>query len=1105
MPDVMRPLSRGSSFLIAVFLLVGWVTMIATARAGQTPEMLDLSGPWTVRLDPDDAGERGGWATEPITGYAITLPTTLDLAGIGYALDLETMTYEVDAQLTRWPSRPLVERVDEAGHLVRRICFLGAAWYGRDIVIPDDWEDCHIQLRLERVLWESTVFIDGVEMSRSDSLVAPHLHDLGSLEPGTHRLVVRVDNREIHPIGTIGHAYGPETQSRWNGILGDIELIAHHPIFIERVDVHPSADARSAVFRVLVRNTLGHAATRVLSASVLGPDGNVIGDAAESISLAPGRHEIEFTLAITADVTRWSEFTPMLYDAEVTLQAGEVAQRERVRFGFRSVRRDGRMMLLNDQTLFLRGTLDCCVYPRTGHPPMTVDAWRDVLTTIKRYGFNHVRFHTWCPPRAAFEAADELGIYLAPETPFWVDDWTTNMPEGPACLGRDAEVTAYIEREMARIGEAYGNHPSFLMFCIGNEFGGQSNWERIDQLLADQKDRDPRRLYNASTARRRVPSDDYWVTHRTASQSARGVGPAHTNWNFAAAVADADLPVVAHETGQRPVYPDFDDLLGKFDGPLLPLNYERFRRRLEASGQADLVPAFERASARFQQVLYKAEHEAFHRTEKLGGYQLLMLNDFTGQSEALVGVLDPFWEEKGVTTVADVRSWNSPYVLLARFDRYIWSSDETITASLQLANHGPAALPTPRVRWRVRTSDGEVHTQGIVEIKRAPAGAISDLGEIAVPLEDLPEVPGRYTLDVTMGPVRNSWQVWVYASEPPVPYDGEVTVTRDADVAINAVERGERALLIASGAENQHARRSSFLPVYWSGGWWGDRFSTLGLLCDQAHPALALFPNDGHSDWQWKTLLDYGAIFDLSATPSDLDPIVRGVPDFHYNAKLGYVFETRVGAGRLIVSGFDLDRSDAVTQQLRSSVLRYMQSDAFDPVCAMGADEIRSLAARPQPLPIVDRASVETLMERALYAVSAAALVDEKWENIPWAPSLDRVVRSSDGFSHRITSGGTWKDEDGAAWHGNPLGVELKLPPGTEGVLLIHMHDWNRLGRLGNVTVEDRKYTLGDHEDGVWAAIDVRQEDTTDGIVRITVAPSAGPNLMVSRLAFVPR
>jgi beta-galactosidase len=269
-------------------------------------------------------------------------------------------------------------------------------------------------------------------------------------------------------------------------------------------------------------------------------------------------------------------------------------------FGFRHVDHKGSTLRINGRTVFLRGTLDCCVYPETGHPPMTQGAWERVLGVVKQYGFNHVRFHTWCPPDAAFEAADRLGLYLQPETPAWIDDWGVETVTRPRGIGRDPEVVAFLRAELRRVCAAYGNHPSFVMLAIGNEFGFKNtDWACVNEMVQEIKLADPRRLYSGCTARKHLPADDYWVTHDSGAAT-RGLGPAHTDWDLAKAAAASPVPVIAHETGQRPVFPDYERLLPAFTGPLAPLNPERYRRVLQASRMERQAREFVRTSALFQ-------------------------------------------------------------------------------------------------------------------------------------------------------------------------------------------------------------------------------------------------------------------------------------------------------------------------------------------------------------------------------------------------------------------------------------------------------------------------------------------------------------------------
>ncbi len=914
------------------------VCLLLAISNGHAKDWMNLAGAWRLRLDPDDQGAQAGWAAAPLTnGNTILLPNTTDRAGFGFALDTNTMRHATAFPVTtRFPAVKEPARADEHGYLVRRHLFVGPAWYERDLEIPVTWTNRSLALRFERALWKTDAWIDGRAVGSCDSLVAEHRFELGALAPGRHRLTVRVDNRLIHNLSTITHAYGPETQSRWNGLIGDLKLEAAAALSVRSVAMFPAADRRSARAVVVLANARGGLVSAALSARLF-PENNPtpLAESVLSVTGTPGLSTNEITLKLDAPAEPWDEFAPRRYRVQVRLenQAG-LLDEETVHFGFRHLERVGKEIRLNGRPVFLRGTLDCAVYPNTGHPPMSVPEWQRVLGVVKEYGFNHVRFHTWCPPDAAFEAADQLGVYLQAEAPAWIDDWGVSTVTKPLGLGRDADVTEYLRAEVRRISEAYGNHPSFMMFTMGNEFGlKNTDWERVNALVEEIKTLDPRRLYSGCTARRRLAADDYWVTHNS-GMSTRGVGTAQTDWDFTKAAEASPVPLIAHETGQRPVFPDYEPLLQKFTGPLLPLNLERYRRALVASGRDGQVKEFVRASARFQLTQYKAEHEAMRRTRGYAGYQLLMLNDFTGQSEALVGILDPFWESKGVVSAAEVRAWNAPTVLLARFPRFVWSSDDSFRARIELAHSGPSALSAGTWTWSLTTRQGETVGRGTQETASLAAGSLSDLGEITAPLGSV-RVAAALTLRIRLGDVENLWNLWVYpaSGDEPEPKDVLLTKTLD-DAVLETLRHGGKVLWLAHGLKNPRAARTGFESVYWSAGWWGNQFSSLGLLCDPQHPALAEFPNDGWSDWQWRDLCAGATTLDLEGAPAGFRPIIQPVPDFHFNALLAHLFEAKVGPGSLVICGYDLatdlDHRPA-TRQFRRSLFRYLAGPAFRP------------------------------------------------------------------------------------------------------------------------------------------------------------------------------
>lgn len=916
------------------------LVMLCSANAPRTraQDTLDLSGQWQLRLDAEDQGMRQQWFAKPLDApTSIALPNTTDLAGLGHPLDLKNLQYAVPyPTTTRFPGVAEPRHVDEQGYLVRKNLFVGPAWYERTVTLPATWHRHPVTLRLERAMWETTVWVDGQPKGSCDSLVAQHCYQLGELKGATHRITIRVDNRMLWNISTITHAYGPETQSRWNGIVGRIELERHPRLSIRQLATYPAADRRSVRARLKLANQLeGDRQVQVRLRLTSEHSEQLIAESLTPISVREGTSYQEVTLQLSDAAKPWDEFHPQRYEltAELLDADGRIKSRLATLFGFRHIATVGNEIRLNGQRIFLRGTLDCCVYPRTGHPPMSLNEWKRILGAIKQYGFNHVRFHTWCPPAAAFAAADQLGLYLMVETPAWIDDWGVKTVTRPRGIGDDEDVIAYLRREMHRISEAYGNHPSFVMFTIGNEFGmTQTDWDRVAAMVKEIKESDPRRLYSGCCARRCLDVDDYWVTHRT-TVATRGIGPAHTDWDFGEAVAGSAKPVICHETGQRPVFPDYQRLLPKFTGPLLPLNYARHRRTLQQNGLIAQTHDFVRASARFQYEQYKSEHEAMRRTDGLAGYQLLMLSDFTGQSEALVGIVDPFWESKGIVSQSEVRRWNGPTALLARFPKYAWTNEEKFTASISVAHFAPTDIQS-EFTWTLKSADGAIVGHDTDANFKVPTGGESPLSTISVPLDTLQQ-PTLLTLHAALDRIENEWKFLVVPAESPAVQPRDIIIARNLDTStVHALTAGGTVVWLAHGFENAYASRTGFASVYWSAGWWGNPFSTLGIVCGADHPVFRQFPNHGYSDWQWYALGQGATTLRLSGAPHGYRPLIQGVPDFHFCELLAQLFEARVGRGRLLACGYDLTsdlQNRPAARQFRKSLFEYVASSDFAP------------------------------------------------------------------------------------------------------------------------------------------------------------------------------
>jgi hypothetical protein len=911
---------------------------LLSARA----ESIDLSGTWDVSLATPAAAT--SWQT-------IRLPGTLSDFQIGTPLALKP-------ELT----------VPVLAHLQSRFSHVGPAWYRRTVEIPPGWAGKTITLELERVLWESVVFVDGREAGRADSLSTPHRHDLSAfLSPGRHELVLRIDNSEIHPDVSLhieryevpssfpaAHAYTNHTQTIWNGVLGSVRLQAREQIAIERVAVFPRLTPEP---HLEVSASCANAGpspatgTLVLQLRRAADPGSVEKPVAEfrqtcEIPAGGGVVRVNWILPSgAARIARWDEFSPALYRVEATLTdlpSASPSSTAATTIGFREITARGGSFFLNGQRIFLRGNLECGTFPLTGYPPLDVPAWRTLFQQAKAWGLNHLRFHSWCPPEAAFVAADELGFYLQIELPHW-----------SLKVGQDPATWQFLQDEADRITAEYGNHASFLLFSLGNELEG--NFEKLDALVRRLRASDPRRLHTATTftfqaghGREPGPVDEYLVTQYTTGGWIRGQGvfndqPPAFDGDYEAAAATVATPLVSHEIGQYAVYPDLGEI-PHYTGNLVPLNFIAIRDDLERKGLLPLAPRFTSASGRFAALLYKEEIERALRTPSLDGFQLLQLQDYPGQGTALVGLLNAFWESKGILSPAEFREACSPVTPLARFPKAVYERGEVFRAKIEVANFFQN-LPGAEATWLLREGQ-RVIDSGHFGPAALTSGGLSAVGEIVCPIPVAGEA-AHWRLEVALKGTsyRNHWDLWVYprgVCEVPA---GVRLVTR-LDEAEHALAAGERVIL-AAPVDTIKGIEGKFVPVFWSPVHFPDQPGTMGILCDPAHPALRDFPTDAYSNWQWwdPALHSRSVVLDGTAAT----PIVRVIDNFMRNHSLANVFEARVGKGRLLFCAIDITNNletRPVARQLRASLLHYAASPDFAPLPPLTIETLRSLVTQ---------------------------------------------------------------------------------------------------------------------------------------------------------------
>lgn len=898
-------------------IVAGIMSLCADDISAQ--KVMDLSGEWRFQTDVMDF-RRGSLSPR----YNHKLQSVITLPGItdDYKIGYENPYSYVD-------------------RLTRLYEYMAPAWYQRDIEIPASWAGKRIVLYLERTHWLSSVWVDTKEVSRCDYISVPHRHDLTPfLTPGkTHRITICIDNRFQYDTHKWDHAHTEFTQINWNGILGEIKLMALEPLGIEDLQLYPQLQSGSVNARLAVSCMTGKPCEAVARFRVTCPDGRVVTSSlplhvSDSLLVA----EKEIALAPDGEkVFLWDEFHPDLYTVECSLSPvndSSSAHVVKTTFGMRSVGRDAHHIMVNGHRVHLRGTVENAVFPKTGHAPVEDAPWERIMGIVKSYGLNHMRFHSWCPPDAAFCAADKAGVYLEIEMPMWGKD---ALP--------DERRYDFFRREIRAILKEYGNHPSFLLYCNGNEI--QGNFDFIDELTSTAEKLDSRHLYSGSTARTRIPSDQYYISQDTPKGAAKVYeGRPGTDWDVNVA-SDVDVPVISHESGQRCMYPDFDEI-PKFDGPVRARNLELWRNMLKDNGMLWQAKDFFRASGALTVLEYKAVMEALLRSSLSAGFQLLSLNDFTGQGYAPVGILDPFWDSKGLVSPEQWRSFCAPSVVLLRYEKSTCFNDEVFRACVEVYNYSDRPFRKADVKWTVSDEDGTILAHGNAGKHDFPSYEVSAAGKIEIPLTRLNVSAAReLTLTVNAGKtLTNSWKIWVYPRAAMPSSDDNVLYTKDLDSTAQArLSAGGKVVWMPDPSKTK-GRKSVFHNHFWNPIMFAWPPMTMGCLMHDDMGMFADFPTSYHTDWQWWDILEYAKVMELQDFPSEIVPFIQVIDSFDSNRKLGIGFEASVCGGKLLVLAMDaekdIDKRPAARQLLRS-IDKYVRGDGFAPRAVVDIEELQSL------------------------------------------------------------------------------------------------------------------------------------------------------------------
>lgn len=850
---------------------------------------IDLSGQWQVKLDAEKQ------ETMP-QAYPETmmLPGTTSAAGLG-----------------------MPNPAKETGCLTDAYRFEGAVWFMRTFT-AGDWTGEQTMLTLERTR-KTTVYLDGRPIGHQESLCTPHRYFLPPVHAGEHTLVIRVDNTDYPTRG--GHLTSPDTQSNWNGITGEISLTVAHTLLTD----------------LTVRPDLRRGCLRVHGHIIGAPDGvaGIVLPGQMEHLLPYRRGVLDGECPLKGNEAFWDEAHPEIHTISIDLD-GDVYE---MTFGLRDVRTVGRRLLINGRETFLRGKVDNLLYPKTGYTPTDVASWMTILGIAKEYGINHYRYHTACPPDAAFTAADLLGVYMAPELPFW----GTVAEEGEE--GYDERERDFLFQEGFRILREYGHHPSFLWLSLGNELWGSK--DVLNRMMRAYREADDTKLYSSgannyqfvpdvldeenvfvgvrlgrerlirgsyamcdapqgivqTTAPESVSNYDASIVPETLGQSGEA-GKVQIQYGTGVKEVDAqsteafipDVPLISHEVGQYVFYPDFSEI-PHYTGPLKPRNIEAMREKLERAGLYGEHEAFFRQTGHLAVDCYKREIETLLRSREVSGFQLLDLQDYTGQGTALVGVLNAMMENKGLISAEEWREFCAGTVVLGEFASFTGMMGEDIRFDVQISECDPEKRHTC---IRCTLMDGERELYACDVAPGARQGRLTDAVSVTFPAECYRDAMQERITGLTVvltleDGTRNHYPIWLI---PRV----DICITREGIekdgrmvAFVSAEEKADGAAIVVPSAEGQ-------LPAeYCTDFWCYPMFrsisesmgkpvpvGTMGLSIDTASPLLKRFAQEDYTTPAWYAILQTAHVQRL---PADIHPAVQMIDNTERCARLGILYQ----------------------------------------------------------------------------------------------------------------------------------------------------------------------------------------------------------------------
>ena len=858
--------------------------------------------------------------------------------------------------------------------------YVGTAWYSREVFISEDLKHQFMKLVLSGVRWMTKLWVNDRYVGEGESLVSDHVFDVTDfIKIGeTNKVVIYVNNEMKYPLHD-SHIHSYHTATNWGGITGGIFLEALPKTNIQDVRVYPRLEKNYIDVEVGLKNSHLLSSDSYLSIQIVKQDGGVVRDIQTPINSIDDK--LNLTIDLWENVIYWDDRNPYFYHINLSIIQSKSKIDQQIRtLGIRSIKAEGKQILLNGLPAFLRGYVDCCIFPQTGYPSWNKEDYIKQFKTVKQYGFNHVRLHGWTPPKPFWEAADEEGMLVQTELPHWSALYMIREKDP------NQDIHDFLTRELYRVVESLNEHPSFVLLSPGNELISPQGHEKLNEVVKLCRALDSTRLYTDNTGFGRLPAHDregdFYIPSLNAHPPLNNnfAGTPNTFEDYNVVTMQEAKPILAHEHGQFTMYVRPQEAQ-KYKGVLRPHWLETTMATLEKKGQLERIDEFIEASGTLQARAYKENIERARRTSGLSGIQLLDIRDFPGQGHATTGVLDVFWDNKGTISPEKFRSFNDEVVILMRSLNRTHYAGEKLRVTIDVSNFSTDSFQQSELTWELSANQKTLQS-GAIPVTEIIPGNVTSLGVIEV------ETPANQSQSLSLTVklagadriIENEWEFWTY-SRPTLHKDASRIWTdvsklgnslygakftgkigfdgfsykeeKDIDLAISDhlstellqfLLDGGKAWIMAEEGNQFDEVITRFLPIFWNYIWFPAQIGTTMGMIIHDHPSLEHFPHDGRSNWNWFHLVDRAIALNLETVPQ-VKPIVEVIDNHNRGKHLAYSFETKVGEGKLYVSTFNILKNlkRPEVESLLHKNIHYLMSDQFNPTANLTVGELLGL------------------------------------------------------------------------------------------------------------------------------------------------------------------